>query len=278
MVGAGALALASLSQHLVSHQAVEEDSPEVADLERVWSWMRAHATPRWGRVYVQDTIWVKSGFLLADSHLLAQTAERAHVEQLGSYYGSNPYVKRWIGDGGSLFGLAVTEPGFVDQVVARMSRANATHLLLVDPKVAPRFEGDPHFAVDISVGRYVLLERRDAVARWGRILEGTGDLSVGRMEPGRIRLTLEGTSTRVAVNESFHPFWRVEPQGAGRVAEDADGLLVVDRLAEDARSIDLVYSPPALPMLITRVSLLGVAGLFAAAAMAKRRLASRRTR
>jgi hypothetical protein len=277
-VGTTAIALAFLSQHLVDHQAVDQDNPEIVDLERVWSWMHNHATTRWGRIYVQDPIWVKSGYVLADSHLLAQTAEHAHVEQLGSYYGSNPYVKGWIGDGGSLFGLDAREPEFVDHVVSRMNTGNVTHLLLVDPRLSPRFEADPRFMIDVSVGRYVLLERRDAVVQWGRVLDGAGDLSVERIEPGRIHLASAGAPRSVAVNESFHPFWRVDPPDAGRMSQDSDGLIVVDRLSDAKRSFDLVYSPPTLPIHITQIGCLCIAGLFVAALTAKRNFRTRRTR
>lgn len=269
-VGASALGLAALSGHLVSHQAVDDDNSEVTDLARVWSWMANHKTQGWGRVYVQDAIWVKSGYYLADSHLLAQTAERAHVEQLGSYYGSNPYVKSWLGDGGSLFGMSSSTPDFIDEVVDRMARGNATHLLLVDPKVSPRFASDPRFAVDMSVGRYTLLERRGAIAQWGRVLEGTGDLSVARVAPGHIQVAIGGNPERIEVNESYHPFWRLEPADAGRIGKDGDGLIVVDRLAKGRSGFDLIYRPPSLPMRLTLLGCLGIAALFAAGVVAKR--------
>jgi len=270
-VGLAALSLGCLSQRLVSHHVVDRRGAEVTELESVWSWMRDHKTPSWGRVYVQDAIWVKSGYALEDSHLMAQTADHAQVEQLGSYYGSTPFVKAWIGNGGSLFGMPFTEPHFIDQTVTRMGRGNATHLLLIDPRLFQRFEADGRFVRLLRIGRYDLLERRGAVSHWAVVAGGTGDVSIKRVEPGRMHVTVEGPPTELSINESFHAFWRVEPPGAARLREDANGLMTVDRLAPGLRSFDVVYEPSALPGRITLVGGAGIVALFAVGAAFRRR-------
>jgi hypothetical protein len=212
---------------------------------------------------------------LADSHLLAETAERTGVEQLGSYYGSNTYVRDWIGDGNSLFGLSSSTTGFRDQVVARMDRANATHLLLVEPRTAETFLADDRFVSRHAIGRYQLFERRNAVSRWAAVLDGPGAVSVDRVAPGRMRLHWEGAPDRVVVKESFHPFWRTEPPGLARLTGDANGMMVVDGfVADGATSLDLVYAPPALPWRVTLAGGCGIALLWGVDALLRRRSSS----
>jgi hypothetical protein len=266
LVLAGAAAFALLSGRVVARQSIPPASPELAALEDLWSWLRAHRQPTWGRVFLQDTFAWGPGDRLARSHVLVRTGEVSGVDQLGAIYGATPYARDWMASNPDwLFGVDVRRPDLIDRVAASMERANATHLVLSNPALFARFEGDPRFLTRVRVGgRFLVLERRGAEGRWARALDGAGEVSLERLQPGRLRLEVAGTPRRIALAQAHHPFWRVDPPGGATLRADADGLMVVEPSGTQAQRLELTYQPPALP---GQLSLAGVAGIAVLAAV-----------
>jgi hypothetical protein len=140
-----------------------------------------------------------------------------------------------------------------------MRLANATHLVLVDAELFPRFEANPHFESLARIGPYLVLGLRGAASAWGTVTGGAGTVDVERPAPGELHVATRGSVESVSLSEAFHPFWRVEPARSARLRSDANGLMVLDHLASPRSPVTLVYSPPALPGYLT----LGGAGLIA---------------
>lgn len=240
-----------LSGRVVAHEAVPASDPEMVEVEQLWTWLRDHKTTDWGRVYVQDTFGDTSWEKLDQSHVLAQTTPRTGLAQFGAFYGSTPYVKSWIyGEGNYVFGLEISDPALIDVVVSRMNRASATHVVLSNARFFDRFQRDSRFLTRTRVGGFLVLELRGSQARWGRVLEGTGQLSVRRIRPGYLQAVVEGPVKRIDISEAFHPFWHVEPENGGSIRSDSEGLVVVD-LPTAASSMEMIYRPPTVPALVS---------------------------
>lgn len=253
---AGLLGGAYLCRVVIDHEAIPRESGELTEVRAVWSWLREHHRPDWGRVYVQDTFDVAGGFALDHSHLLAQTAEQTGVQQLGAYYGNTPYIKPdlWIDL------AAVDSTDAVTRAITVMQRGNATHLLLCEPNAIDRFGSDPRFQVLVRVGRYTVLGLRNAVSRWAVALDGAADVEMRRLAPGRIQLAISSFTSRVAVSESFHPFWRAQPAGV-QLSAGPSGLMQL-ALPDGARGVvDLHYERPGAPFWASVLGFLGVFGL-----------------
>lgn len=274
LTAGGALVMSVLCARVVAYESIPLRHPERADVDRLWSWLREHRQPGWGRVYIQD-LYGDSAAKLGQSHILASTAGATGLEQLGPFYGSTPYVKSWaFCDFGFLFDRAPDHPALVDDVVTRMGTSSSTHLVVSNPAYFARLEADPRLAVRARLGRFLVLELRAPGPLWARISAGSGTVSAARLSPGRLRLSLEGAPREVSISEAFHPFWRVDPP-AGPLRADEHDLMVLGPLADGTREVALTYRPPALPGLITRAGVLGIVLLLALDLIRRRRARAR---
>jgi hypothetical protein len=260
------LGVASLSRAVIDHEAIPEASSELSELRSTWSWLREHQGASWGRVYVQDSFDVAGGFALDHSHVLAQTAEQTGVMQLGAYYGNTPYNKsdHWLD-------LVSAEPATITRDITLMQRANVTHLLLCESNAIDRFSADPRFQVLIRIGRFAVLALKGAVSRWAVQLDSGEDVALRRLEPGHLQLAASGTSSTVAVSESFHPFWRAQPAGV-TLSAGQGGFMQVALPSGTAGAVDLRYQRPSGPFWASMLGYLGVLGLVAYAWLGRSKL------
>jgi hypothetical protein len=281
LVVAGTLAFAFAMKRVPESVKIEPGSVAAVEMERLWAWLHDHRDARWGRVVVEDTMGderaparegpPQSGDdAMIESHVLAETASHAGVEQVGPYFSGLPSpTERWTrSENGLILGASPAAPAFVDDVVARMKRANATHLVLADRVTARRIAADDRFALEREEGRYRVFSRRGAESRWATAADGP--IRLERIAPGRMRLDLEESTGPVSVSESFHRFWRAEPPSAATVRAAPDGLMVVEPSA-GTRSFELVYDPPRFPLFVSLGAWSVIAALVATSELRRRR-------
>src|SRR5215217_7537711 len=91
---------------------------------------------------------------------MAGTGQRAGVEQIGGFYGNTPYDRDefWLSYDPAKISM--------ERVVEVMEKANATHVAVSNPALAPRFAADLRFETIFSEGRYTLYARRGTQSRW----------------------------------------------------------------------------------------------------------------
>lgn len=254
MVGALLLAHVWMFNRLEEHQITKLRSSDIVDLERTWAWLSERKHPGWGRLYIQNTSGVRD---LSSSHILTRTAEVTGVEQIGNFYGHTPYDRPEYWDP-----MIPTDPQTVDRVLAVMDRANATHLLLVDPALSDLFARDNRLKMLVQHGRYIIFERVGKGSQWSDVVEGAGEVATMRVAPGRIRLNIEGSVAKIVVKESFHPFWRVAPPNAATLESGPAGAMIASLpRQQSASTIELLYAPPVLPFWLSVAGWLMILGL-----------------
>jgi hypothetical protein len=251
-------ALSLLMERVTASEQIDGQSADMDDVRALWSWLRDHKTPAWGRVYLEDVFGTQA--TLQSSHVLSRTAEETGVEQFGSYYGSTPYpTELWqLTAFDEIFGEDARDPAIVDVAVARMERANGTHIVLQSPDLVARFAADPRMDRLGSIGHFTVFARRGVPSRWAST-EGGEAVGVERLAPGRMRIAA-APSAPITVAESYHGFWRTEPAGVAVIRSTDDGLMSVGPRRDGAGAFELVYEPSRLPDL---VSLVGASGLLA---------------
>jgi hypothetical protein len=238
-VGAVVLVLALGANRVVAWEAVPRGGADMDEVRRVWSWLAANKQPDWGRIYVRNTAW-RDLSPLGGSHVLALTAERTGIEQLGVYYNVPTYADRhWL-----IYELAESHPELAEQTRRFMDIGNATHLLLHGRDFLEKIGGSPDFERLATIGRFSIFALRDAGARWATVIEGSGSAQARRRAPGVIALSFTGEVKRALVNESFHPFFKAEPAGAARIGSDEQGRIVVEPNADE---LVLTYASPRWP-------------------------------
>lgn len=227
-----------LSQRLVARQVIPE--AELAELSRFWQRLAEEKKPTWGRVLLQDTSSTELGTGLDRSHIMAETAQRAGVEQIGGFYANTPYDRAefWLS-------FLSTDPRFPDRTLGVMERANATHLALTDPALSRRFAADARFERVLQEGRFTLFARRGFESRWA-VTDDGARVAVKRVRPGEIELKSDALASPITLNESYHPFWSVDPPGAARLERAELGMLRAVPSMPQA-SLHLRYTPPQLP-------------------------------
>jgi hypothetical protein len=238
-----------LASRVVAREALPPSDPQLQSLQRVWTWMREHRDDSWGRVYVQGTFDLPGTGSLTRSHVLAQTADAAGVEQIGEWYGNTPYQLDWLYHPSLNQGFDPSDSTLVEHTLAMCRKANVTHLLLVRPETAAAFTADGRFTPLMRDGMFTLLALQGAQSRWAEVVEGSGTVRLER-RPGQLRLEHTGDVTRAVIREAHHPFWRLSPADSGRLSSSPDGLMSVE-LSRQAGAVALDYQPPRLPLLIS---------------------------
>lgn len=256
--------LSFVSQRVVAREILPRDNEDLTRVHAMWSWIKAHRSPSWGRIYVQDTFGAPIGNALDHSHLLVRTAELTGAEQIGAYYGLTPYWRPWL--------LVDTfAPGAYEPAIPALDRGNVTHLLIVNADTA-QLTGEPLKEL-VRFGRYALLERPRTTSGWASVSHGAGSVSVLRREPGKISLSTSGAPAELLVSESFHPFWRAEPPASARIHSDSLGLMRVEKMTS-ADDLELVFAPPRLPKYLSLFGVSLIAGLAVLANLRVRRSAT----
>lgn len=251
-VGAAVVALgfSFLMQRVVAQETLAKDDKAMADVRALWAWVREHRDATWGRLYLQDTFGAPIHNALTFSHVLVRTAEMTATEQVGAYYGLTPYDKPW------LF-LDTFTPAGIASATAAFERANITHLLLINAEQLDL--ASLRLTPLARFGRLTVVARDGARSRWASVLEGAGAVRTERLAPGTIRITKAGGVGALSLSESYHPFWRAD---SARLSEDAFGLMRVDPTSRDPGVIELTYSPPSLPYVLSALASATIAGLF----------------
>jgi hypothetical protein len=176
---------------------------------------------------------------------------------------------------GRIFGMKRGVADRVDRTAQRMEESNCTHLLTVDSDASSAFAADPRFVLEHATEHYSVFRRAGAVSRWATAVAGSARVSVER-QLGRMTMALDGapagSTTRIAVAESYHPFWRVSGAPGASIVERSDGLLEVGPVPASVRTLTLSFEPPAWPAAISWVAgaailLLVLAGLARARAL-----------
>jgi hypothetical protein len=229
-------------------------SPEEwRDLESLWHWLRDHADPRSGRVYLQDTFgqgW-KGG--LAHSHVLVFTHARTGLPQLGVYYGVVPYATRWtLSEFGRLYDRRELDAPALEFCLQRTS---VTHLVASNDTTATFLDGSGVVDRVYAIGRYTVF-RAKRPESWIDPLNEANQVRDVDFQPGTIRFELSSPQPkpRVAVKTSWHPWWTVEGVPGAVLLEAPDGLLGVDAPGPGRHRITLRYAPSPWP---GRASILG---------------------
>jgi hypothetical protein len=254
---------ALLSERVVDREAVDRNGRDLATLDELWASIRDERALYPGRIYVQGTFEILAGDNLNRSHIMARTADRTGVEQVGEYYGNTPYSLDWLYERSLNDGVDAAGDDVVSRTVEILRRANASQLLLVVPRQFAEFRADSRFKVRRAIGRFLLLDFTGAPSAWATALTGSGSVAVERLAPGHIHLKPEAGVTSIAIAESYHPFWHVFPSGAATLGKGLDGFMRVERNTQGSNELDLRYVPPRLSIWATWLGVLGILCVFA---------------
>lgn len=238
-------------------ESIAEDLSEVRELGR---WLREHASPDWGRVYLQDTFghdWRGRGAAL--SHMPVLTRHYSGLPQLGAYYGVVPFQLRWtLSEFNGLYGMWTPSE---EWVLEAMEKTNAGVLVTSNPDMDGRVARMERLEELGRVGRYTIRRRSGAVN--APIAPLTPANHVGTVEYGtnefHFPLMTEYPRTRVLVKTSFHPWWHLEGLPGSFLRESPEGFLIVDNIPRGEFTVRLWYEPDRTPLHVTFAGWLAIA-------------------
>jgi len=229
-----------------------QDDADVRSAGALLEWLRAHADDTWGRVYLQDTFLAPPpGSALFESHLLARTAEKTGVRQLGAYYRLMPFAtSAWTkSDQGVLYNRPPVHSGEdLEYLVNRMRASNATHLVTCVPGLGQRLAGTGQFTLLHEIGRFGILHRRQSTSQWSLPLSEGCVIETTQYALGDIELVCrnEVPGASLLVAESYHSFWKLDGPAGARL-EPLNGLMRLRELPAGQSRLKLRYEPPRWP-------------------------------
>jgi hypothetical protein len=242
---------------------------EMADVEALWAWLRAHRTGEWGRVYLQDTFeFPKGDVKLSQSHVLALTSDRTGVYQLGATYGVAPYrTVSWTpSEFGTLFRRFVTDDEEVYETRVMLWAVNGTHVVTSYASTERMLESSDDFEVVHRVGRYTVFRAKTVSNEWASAMDPGLEVAVDAFETGRYRMRVfvQRPGGQVLVKSSYHPAWRLTASGAGtpKLRQEDSGLMRLEGWAVGETSVELDYHPVRWPVAVSLCAWAAIAGLF----------------
>ncbi|MGD8395172.1 MAG: hypothetical protein PVF43_06830 [Candidatus Eiseniibacteriota bacterium] len=234
-------------------QVPPPDDPELAQIAALWDWLGTHADDDWGRVYVQDTYDMPEvQSRLRQSHVLALTAHRTGVRQLGPYYRMMPYqTNQWtLGDAGRVLGRRVTSREEAAALAEGFALTNCTHVVVASPDLVRLFEALPQYRLLVRAGRFGLFRVVGQRSLWVSPAGGSVTARVEDYRTGRIAIEamVRASGGDLLVKESFYPRWRLAGPDGASLAAHPSGLMLITGLRAGQHALDLEYRSP-LPAL-----------------------------
>jgi hypothetical protein len=228
---------------------------EMTEVRQLWDWLRANHTREWGRVYLQDTFDLPHpGVGLSQSHVLALTAARTGVRQLGATYGVAPYrTIDWTpSEFGTLFRRFVRDEQDIDRVLEWAWAANTTHVVVSDPRTRRIVDRSERFERLFRAGRFTVYRLPGVAGEWvSPLAEGVG-VTVTSFETSDYRMDISssGGPFSVFVKSSWHPGWRLTgpPENRLRLTPEPSGLMRIDGYGSGRIPVGLVYRPSRWPV------------------------------
>jgi hypothetical protein len=237
--------------------------PEVAEVEALWKWLGANRTKDWGRVYLQDTFERPRGDVkLSQSHILALTAHRTGVRQVGATYGVVPYrTALWTSsEFGMLYRGVVASDRDLERVSARMWASNATHIVTSDLRTARILEASDQFEQLYAGGRFSVFRAGSISNGWASPIGPQVEVLSTRFETGRYRLKIRAAGPGgLLVKSSYHPGWRFSGTAAIRVNVGESGLMELRRLPVGESEISMTFRLDRWPSVVAALSWLVIA-------------------
>jgi hypothetical protein len=246
--------------------------PEMAEVRGLWEWLSRNRSDDWGRVYLQDTFErPRAEAKLSQSHVLALTAQRTGVYQLGAGYGISPFrTVDWTpSEFGTLFRRYINDHERVGYVKNMMWGTNATHLVTCDARVGRRLEASAGFEVLHRVGRFVVFRLNEIECRWADPLTAGVDVLPAEFAPGHYRLVVRSSnpSGRVLVKSSYHPHWRVAGPPGLKLRPESSGLMGLEGMSMGETEVSLDYRAPRWPFGLSTACWIAIVVLVVAAAV-----------
>jgi hypothetical protein len=218
---------------------------EMAEVDALWSWLKDNRTDEWGRVYLQDTFErPRRDVKLSQSHILALTARRTGVRQVGATYGVAPYrTALWTpGEFGLLYRIAVAGQEDLDKVESRMWASNATHLVTSNRRSSGILDGSEDFERLYTGGRFAVFRATSTSSEWVSPLDPGVEVLSAVFETGRYRLRVRCRGPgSVLVKSSYHPGWRFSGVSTVYLHVDELGLMRVRQLPEGESDISMTF-------------------------------------
>jgi len=266
MVGAAAVGLSFWFAAPLRAVVPSPHGPEMAEVKGLWEWLSRNRSDDWGRVYLQDTFErPRPEAKLSQSHVLALTARRTGVCQLGAGYGISPFrTVDWTpSEFATLFRRYINDDERVGYVKDMMWGTNATHLVTCDARVGRRLETSAGFDVLHRVGRFVVFRLNEIECRWADPLTAGVEVPSAEFAPGRYRLLVRSSnpSGRVLVKSSYHPHWRATGQPGLKLRAESSGLIGLEGMNAGETEVALDYRPPRWPLGLTILCWIAIAVL-----------------
>jgi hypothetical protein len=242
--------------HPLRQSTADPRGAEMMEVESLWRWLEANNADDWGRVYLQDTFDLPNDDVeLSQSHVLALTAQRTGVRQLGAGYGVAPYrTARWTpGEFKTLFRRWVRDEESFAEVVKMGWAANATHIVTSDAQTADWLGKSELYEEVFNSGRFRVYRSLATANEWASPLSPGVSVTTNAFETGRYRLTVRaGTyENDVLIKSSFHPNWRLSGVSGARLVADPSGLMRIAGIRTGQIDLEVEYESHVWPAVLS---------------------------
>lgn len=241
-------------------------SPAMGEVAQLWSWLRTHRAPGWGRVFVVDTFHADvAGTPLTESHVLARTSIEADVRAIGAFATEVPLATAGIADGseGRIAGVRDDTPESRAEIVRRLHVLGVTQLVTPTEALRARAAGLDGARELARVGRFTVLEIDAAPARWVETGPSITRAVASWQSPAILTIDAEvvraGAGLRAQL--AWLPSLRLSGPRGAHLERSQDGLVLVRGIPEGAAHLVITFAEPRWPLVFSALAWLFVVAL-----------------
>jgi hypothetical protein len=249
---------------------------EMAEVESLWDWLRENRGDDWGRVYLQDTFELpRADVKLSQSHVLALTAHRTGVRQLGATYGVAPYrTAVWTpSEFGTLFRRFVRDDEAAADVYGNAWVANVTHIVVSDGRTRQKLEdvdsgafgNGGGFRKLHKTGRFSVF-RAPVDCEWVRSSDRDVVVDSVVFETGRYRFKVRSGRRhgQLAARSTAFPGWRLTAPAGSKLRTGQRGLMVLEGFPTGEFEVEIEFRPDSRPAWLSAFCWIAIVAAFVA--------------
>jgi hypothetical protein len=238
-----------------------DESPEMANIYKVWDWIDENIPPGTGRIVYQSTRENTDDAILRASDVFALSGVFTDVPQIGVSRSASPFPqeKYMRNDYGSIFSrkISAVDDAFIRD---RMNYFNAKYIVSVEPDLKDKLESSPLFFREQEYGSFTVFRLDDFNGGWIKF-KGDAEYEIKTFENQKLEFLVRNKTpdNEAFLKVAYHPLWRARLNDAPiKIKGDRYGLMKISLPERGLYRLELAFT--SFNRLWAMVSFLAFAG------------------
>ncbi|OGW83032.1 MAG: hypothetical protein A2987_01730 [Omnitrophica bacterium RIFCSPLOWO2_01_FULL_45_10] len=236
-----------------------EQSPQMADIFKMWDWIDKNIPAAESRVVYQDTIGNSSDPILKRSGVFALAGIFTKVAQIGTSRAASPFPqeKYMRNDQGNIFGEKVDEMS-AESIKGMMENFNAGYIVGVEPNLKNKLDGSQLFFKEREFGPFNVYRLKGFSPAWISFEKDASYKTLLLDNQDLVFYIWNGSvDNKANIKVAYHPLWKAWINGQPvKIEQGKYGLMKISLPKEGSYRLELSFN--SFNLFWTSISSIGV--------------------